>query len=524
MLEQLARTVSRVVRKSRTFRVAFQRLGFNPSFMATDYYDFAKEGYMENPYVYAAVTQTANSAAGVPPILYRVTGETNREGRSRVLKALDGYERKGHVERIERNKLRWAANKLIQREATHYKRQLDLPYAICRKLALKALVQEGELEEVDAHESLALLDRPNPYYQRSFQAFMQAIISYLEIGGEAFIEPIKGGSGMPRELYVLSPNGVDFPKPKDENKPIEMIEFERDGGDVDYRYDPDPTETELFFMKYFHPLSPLRGMSPLMAAAKTVDVNNAARTWNFGQLQNGAMMSGFLMNNGTMGEDQRDEIQAQFRQQHQGPENAGGIFLVEGSTEGLDFKQAQQTARDMQWGDLTRVTALETSIVYNIPPEILGDSRTKTYSNYQEARRAFYLEKIVPLLDFVYGEINSTVMALYHDPLLMDYDLERVDALQEDMNRLYERVIAGVKGSVLRINEAREILGLDPIDGGDVILTPATQVPLEASLQADVDEQDEAARRAIEIDQKRGGDGHLSNLPELFPSKDEVSQ
>lgn len=509
-LSSLARTLSLTARKSRMFRTHMSRMGFNPSFMSADYRDFAEEGYQQNPYVYAAITQAANSCASVPPQVFRIN-----ESSEQVERALSGYERKAHAPRIDRHKKRWAVNRILDREAKNLKAQLRLPYGLCKSMAQKALVREGTLEELDGHESLALLDHPNNYYQRSFQAFMQATVSHLEIGGETFIEPVKGTSGMPRRLFALSPNGVELQEATREN-PLPGFDFERGGGTVSYRYDPDPTETEIYFSKYYNPLAPLRGMSPLMAAAHSTDVNNAARTWNLGQLQNGAMMSGFLMSNGRLQDEQRDELKAQFREQHQGPKNAGGIFLVEGSSNGVAFKEAQQTARDMQWGDMTVMTAREISIVYNTPPEILGDSANKTHANYQEARRAYYLEKIIPLLDFIYGEWNSSFMTLYDEPLLLSYDVQRIDALQEDINALFERVVDAIQGSVMRINEGREMINLEPVDGGDAILVPATQMPLNAVLmEGEVDDEEMAAM--IDAYQKRGGDGHQSNLDELFP-------
>lgn len=507
MFEGLKRLFSRQARKSETFRIMLNNLKFRPTFKGADYIDFAHDAYQSNPYVYAAITQTAATCASVPPQLFRVrkTGEVTR--------AIQGYDRKAHADSIERHKLRRTARRLVGRKARKIRKQTGAPYPLARAAAQKKLIQTGELEPIESHELLDLLDRPNPWYQTSYNEFITNIVSYLEIGGMTFIEP-KKANGRPRELYVLSPEDAQ-PIKGNESQPIAGFEFKRKGKTARYRFSPDPEQTEIFYIRYFHPRRPIEGMSPVEAAALSVDVNNEGRRWNLSLLQNGALLSGIITAKGSLGPAGVQQLRDQFNRRHQGANNAAKVLAIDGA-EGIDWKPTSATVRDMMWAQLNKATSLEVSIVWQVPPEILGDSTRRTYSNYSQARRAFYLEKIIPLMDFIYGHLNSQIVPLYGDDLFLDYDLEAVDALQEDVAETHKRVRQDVQSGMITINEARDVIGRDEIDGGDVILVPSSHVPLETALQGgqpepDPDEPDEPV-----IDEPVG-DGQQNGQASLTP-------
>ena len=478
----LSRPMSQAGRKSRTFRAFMRTLSMTPTFTNADYADFVEEAFQENPYVYSALTQTANSAAGIPPALYRV--KENGE----VARAVSQYERKAHADRIQRRKRRFAAMQVRDRAARKTAMRTGAPEAVTRCLATKALVQTGELEPVSAHELLDVLMYPNDWYQRSYQQFIQAWVLHLEIGGESFLEPVGPDNGIPRELYVVPPKNVR-PEKGTQSHPIKGFRLQHRGGEL-LRYDPDPFETEIFYSRYYNPMNPLRGMSPAQAAAWSIDVNNEGRKWNLALLQNGAALSGVISASGAMSKPQVDRLKERFNRKHAGSDNAGKIVAMD-EVEGVTFTPISQSAKDMQWGNLNNVTALECAVTWNVPPEILGHDESKTFANYEEARRAFYLEKVIPLMDFIYGDLNTSVVPLFGEDLWLDYDTQAIDALSDDVNELHERVREDVEAGIIMINEGRARIGLEDVDGGDVILTDARKIPLETAIVPDEPAQEE---------------------------------
>lgn len=460
--------------KSRTFRAMLRRLTYQTAFTERDYRNFAMEAYEKNPYVYAAIRETAQACASIPPKLYRVDDTSQN-----VRQALSQRERKTRKGYAGQSKMRRVASSLIDREARSIMEDTGLGAEMSRERAKRRLVDQGDLEPIDSHELLDLLQRPNPWTDRSYEQFIHATVTHLEIGGEVLWEPIYGG-GNPRELYALAPQDLRLVKGGPE-RPISEIIMRRDGSDVRFRYEPDqPQDTEIFFVRYFHPRHPFRGMSPVQAAARSIDINNEGRNWNLSLLQNGAQLSGIITAKDDLTDAQTASLRTQFKEQYAGSDNAGKVVAI-GGAEGIGWEPTAANPKEMQWADLNKASAREVAIVFGTPPEILGDATQKTYSNFKEARQAFYKEKVVPTQNLIYGELNTSLVALFDENLYLDYDLSRVDALQEDVGEMHQRVREDLKAGILKINEARAKLGEEEVDGGDVILTPGTSVPLQAA-------------------------------------------
>ena len=67
---------------------------------------------------------------------------------------------------------------------------------------------------------------------------------------------------------------------------------------------------------------------------------------------------------------------------------------------------------------------------------------------------------------------------MYGDDIRIEYDFEAVPAMTERRRRIYENVTQAVREGIISRNEARERLGLEPIDGGDDVYIAANLFPL----------------------------------------------
>lgn len=485
MLKRLANFFSQKLRAGAAI------FGFDSARMKANYRTYAKEAYRDNPYAHAAIKMTAQAVADIPAKLYRVN---ESEPIERALKeAPRMYEEKKPQE------MREAANRLLTEKIKEYRKRGSTPAA--KHVAKKELIRENVIEPVDNHEIYGLLQEPNQYTQTSFQEFMVSLTSYLEIGGSVLVQPTRG-SGTDANINTLEvrmPHDLEIRR--NATQPIAEIKIENEHGEEEtFNYEADPTDSDVFFERYFHPTEPRYGLSPVEAAAMSVDVNNEARRWNLGLLQNGAQPSGVLSFENNLGDSKRQAVKKQWRQRHAGPSNAGSIMIADGGG-GADFKQVGMSPNEMQWSNLTRLSAREVSIVWNVPAQLLGHTESQTYNNYRSARRSFYVEKIIPLVTKLYGFLNSTIIPHYDEPLLLDYETASVDALKKEINEMHERAREDVQNTLLTINEARDRIGMGEVEGGDVLLMNTTHKPLRAALEDGFDE-DEATLEPLDI----GGD------------------
>ena len=486
MFKGLRRFFQRLGRKSQTFRAVTNYVWGGPSWSARDVAAFAREGYAGNPYVYAAINAVVQGLSEGPPVLYRVRGGSKIERRVKEAYGLEAGAR--GISKAPHSLRQAAENQIGIMARKHIKQGVHPTYA--RRMAIKRLVAADELEEIESHPVLDLLKHPNGWMQRSYTDLTQAFGLSLLLAGEVFTEP-KGNrdaKGEPSEIYILPAHEFEAERARIDN-PIPGWLYR--GRSVRFMYSPDPQETEIFFDKLYDPINPIRGLSPMSAALRSVDLNNEARAFNLAYMRNNGVPAALVT--GQFNEEQAAFIRRQMEEQA-ASSSAGRVLTLSG--EGLQYKQLSMDAAKLKWGDVLTMTAKEVAIVFGVPPEILGDSTNKTYSNYAEARLALYQDCILPLCDRMFDAWNSSWVRRFGEDIMLDYDTDQILAVQADIEAVYGRLEGA---NFLTINEKREAVGYEDVPGGDVLWVPLTQVPLEVAVDQDEDDpvEDDATKRLV---------------------------
>lgn len=350
-----------------------------------DYKTLAKEGYTQNPYVYACVEYISRALAGVP----------------------------------------WK---------------------------LKNSVGQEHEDTLNKHPLLDLIQRPNPWQGRT--AFFKELTGFFLLSGNAFIERV-GPNNLrqpPKELYCLRPDRM-FVVPGTPQSRIGGYEYICNG--MTTRFEQE----QILHLKCFHPLDDWYGFAPTQAGARSIDQSNASKAWNVSLLQNAARPSGALVTDAALADPIFKRLKRMIDEDFTGTGKAGKPLLLES---GLKWVEMGLTPAEMGWISGQKLSAREIAIVFCVPPELIGDSENKTYSNWQEARKAFYHETILPLLDFMRDELNNWLVPLFGGGLYLDYESEEVEALQEDRTAVWQRAAAAYSAQVVTRNEARQLMGLPP--------------------------------------------------------------
>lgn len=249
----------------------------------------------------------------------------------------------------------------------------------------------------------------------------------------------------------------------------------------DYRYKRGSVEIvfppeRMLHQKFFNPNDDFWGLSPLAAAAVSIDQHNESKKWNLALLKNGAKPGGILFNKGMLAPGEVDALRKDIVEKWSGNKNAGVPRVLEGEWE---WQPMDLTTGDMDWLEGQKLAARDIALALQIPPEMLGDTDSKTYSNYGESRRSLYTEAVLPLMDMLEADFNRFLAPRYGKNLRLVYDRDSIDAISEDRAAVWESAIAAVKAGVLTPNEARAIMQYEPIEGGDELrATPDGQFNL----------------------------------------------
>lgn len=426
-------------KQSATTRLLFSLLGVGqPVWTPRDYRRLAKEGYETNTWVYACVTGISRAAKGVPPVLYRGQGARGE----RAVKMI----RRGNEAALRRR---------YGRPPVTYLNGCT-PAVRRRAWAIRQAVERKELVEIETHKILNLLDNPNP--EQGGEEFFEAYLSYLLIAGNSYVEGVPAGRP-PVELWTLRPDRTKVIP--DKQKRIGGYRYQAGGGKVDLKVE------DVMHTKFFHPTEDWYGLSPLEAAARAVDRDNAAEAWNTALLQNGGRPMGALTTEGELSPEQRSDLKAAL-DERAGPKEAGRPLLLEG---GLKWEEMGLTPRDMDWLAAQKWSLQRICGAYGYPQLLLDPEAGGSFSTDQQAARVqLYQDSVLPLLNHVYGDLNRWLVPKFGEDLLLAYDVDGIEALQEDRNEAWQRT----DDVRMTLDERREAVGLDalPNGAGQVIILP----------------------------------------------------
>lgn len=340
---------------------------------------------------------------------------------------------------------------------------------IARSISAVPLMLYANQERLDTHPILELLKNPNPTQGQA--AFFEAVLSFLLISGNSYIEALKGPSGTPAELYALRPDRIKIiPGPKGLPK---HYEYQVGGQKRHIFVDPLSGQSALLHMRYFNATDDWYGLSPLSVAEQAINCHTTVSSHNLALLQNGGRPSGALClkDNGgkPLSEEQKQELRESLQEIYQGSKKAGQMMLLEG---GFDWKEMGLSPKDMDFNEGKNVAAREIAQTFGVPPMLVGIPGDSTFSNYKEARLHMWEDTLLPLLSRVLDHLNTWLIPLFQEDLRLTYDPEAIPCLTARRESVWERLNSC---TFLTQNEKRSALGYGPVDGGDHLPQNNTQ-------------------------------------------------
>lgn len=309
---------------------------------------------------------------------------------------------------------------------------------------------------VEKHPLLALVHRPNP--RQGSTELWEALIAQRLISGNAYLHAVGPKGEAPLELHALRPDRVSIiaghgGMPK-------AYRYTIDQRAVDMPVDPITGQSRVLHLKYFHPLDDWYGLSPMEAAAYSIDQHNQCSAWNQALLQNGARPSGALMvrtadgQSGQLSDSQFSRLRQQLDEQFSGAANAGRPLLLEG---GLEWKDMSLSPRDMDFIAVKHSSARDIALAFGVPPQLLGIPGDNTYANLQEARLALWEQTILPLLEYLTDALNNWLVPLFDAGLELVPDQDAIPILAAKRDAYWERI---ARADFLSDDEKRQLLGI----------------------------------------------------------------
>ena len=331
------------------------------------------------------------------------------------------------------------------------------------RLYVERVARDGrkEREEIHNHVLLDLLDYCNPF--KTGYDFMMLTQFYLDLVGNSFWYVVNNRLGVPGELWNIPPAFMHpVPDPKEFisgwvfRVGTEEIPFERD---------------EIIHLSYPNPDNPYWGLGPAQSIAVDLQTESFASRWNRNYFYNDAAVGTTIIYPEEISTDEYDRIKEQWRARHQGLGRAHKVAILSG---GAKIEKAVISQRDMDFWKLRKLNRDNILGAFGMPLSVMGVSENVNRANAESGEYVFARWTIRPRLRLLAAKLTEGLARRY-DPKLK---LEFTDPVPKDREKIRKEIEGGLNAGYITINEARQEMGMSPIDGGDIILLPSNKVPV----------------------------------------------
>ena len=326
----------------------------------------------------------------------------------------------------------------------------------------------GKWAADEQNDLYRLVQRPNS--MMTWSRLMEIMQIHLDLAGNALLVKIRSRArNSITELWPLYPQFVTPMQGADGS--IAFYRYSAGGTVYDY-----PAKDVIHF-QFVDPGNFLWGMSPLQAAARVVDTDNAAVEWNKSAMDNRAVPDGAFVIKDNISDDQYDAAVEHVRSQFTGGSNARAPLVMSGDTQWISLGMS---AREMDFTNSRKMTREEICSAYQVPPPIAGFFDNATLANVETARRIFWRDTIVPMLGMLREVLQNSLAVEFGQQYWIRFDTSDVDALRESVSeKLADAKLMMELGVPLsHINERLE-LGLDTskIPTADTGFLPSGLIP-----------------------------------------------
>lgn len=326
----------------------------------------------------------------------------------------------------------------------------------------------GEIvyNQIMSHPLLDLLDAPNAETTKADAIYVTQ--SHKKLTGDAFWLKIKE-NGVTTAIRILPPDKIilklQAPTPEDPTV-IEAYNYQDviDGNKIDITYAPE----DIIHFKKPNPNNPFRGLGAVEALSETIDLDNLTTETTRKFFENGSITNFVLSSPNKITDDQLKRLKAELRAQYGGASKAYQTMIL---GQGLEPKDVSYSNKDQEM--LGQLEWYRDKIMYGFgnTKASLGILEDVNRSTEEGAIMHWQRTTVAPDMQSIVGALNEYLVPEFGDNLVLGF----CDPVPEDRTDDIAEVTALFPLGVITVNEARELIDMDPVTDGDVTFPPPPQ-------------------------------------------------
>lgn len=330
-------------------------------------------------------------------------------------------------------------------------------------------VQDGVLLPAKSR-SQAILHRPNKH--QTWQQFIENWVSSKLLRGNAYILKQRDIFGEVWQLWVLNPDHVKV--------------LVSDTGEAFYQISTDKlyglTETtvpasEIIHDRYNCFYHPLVGLSPLTACGISVGLGLSIQDGSRTLFGNNSRPSGILSVPTDIDQAKADKVKSDWQKAYSGV-NRGGIAVL-GS--GAKYEPIAMSASDSQALEQLKMSGETVCSVFHVPAFKVGMGEAKAGQKVSDLNEIYYSDCLQHYIEAIENLLDEHLDL--EKGVECEADLSPLIRMDSTSQILYLK--EGAMSGIFSPNEARAVLGLPPVVGGESPLMQQQNYSLSALAKRD---------------------------------------
>lgn len=211
----------------------------------------------------------------------------------------------------------------------------------------------------------------------------------------------------------------------------------------------------------------IHGLGVLNYASRSIMLSNYTEEAAKDYFGSGCSVKGILKFNEQVLDVNKDEIRQNWAQVH-GGSNGSGLAVCDYN---VDFIPISQDAAKSQMIESRLYNVTEIARFFGISPVLLQDLSHSSYSTIEAAQLEYVTHTLLPYISLFEAEVNRK---LGNNRIWID--LDETYLMTTDKQNLAGYLKTLKDAGIISINEARNKLGLNPVEGGDILMVNYTNI------------------------------------------------
>lgn len=202
--------------------------------------------------------------------------------------------------------------------------------------------------------------------------------------------------------------------------------------------------------------------------------------WNNGILKNTGKRQFMILLNMLATGESVEKLEDKIAEKS-GADNIEKPVILTGFDENSKIHNLDFSPQDFDFMNAITEIRNITSNVLNVPDLLIGGKDNAKFNNLIEAKKALYTENIVPACEQIMSALNRLFALDFKQGEFIEFDTSYVEVLKDNQ---IDIINALNTSEIHTVNEKRKILGLDSIDGADVVLIKGVPSTLQDVLDS----------------------------------------